>query len=614
MSSKSALNTGAVDHLPTSNTRVTRSTTKGGTQQTGTNTPQLATLEKKKAKARDSKETEEAARKTLIEEKVLNEGAEITHQSVTRALTVLTQKHAQSAPPGLIKAMQAITTLLQEASNTKSQLMPVLETLTQKLGEHVEKSLQEEITKLSGSLKDAMADQCKAMTPPEAVAEAVAMLKQVASDMSKTIGEATTATTQINDTTFSYKQALLQAAPQATQTHQTYHMQERTTYPDPRILRDMDRRAKQILIDTIDPEVVNLSLAELKEKVRTSIASVTNPPPPQNVEILEVSKLKKGGITVLFGSKEIIDWMKDRDPEFGFLSAFSRDAELSKRSYLVLVPRVPLTFDPSNDTHLREVEEANALPTGVIQKARWIKPIYRRAPGQRAAHAIFTLDEITVANRCIRDGIYVCGLRIRPSRLKHEPLQCMKCRKWGHFANVCSAEVDTCGTCGGEHRTKECTRSNKIHCVSCNSDSHPSWDRDCPEFLQRRVQYDENYPENGLTYFPTGEDWTLTPQPSKIPFADKFPKMFNIAALPPPHQNNHMQVPRQTGRQRRRREIKLPPNQGTMDRYVTVGSSQPRAGGQENGMASTRDAEEADMSAPYYDCDIGQEPQPSRWD
>jgi hypothetical protein len=42
------------------------------------------------------------------------------------------------------------------------------------------------ITKLS-HLKVTMADQCKAMSPPESVAEAVAMLKQV---MNKTIGEA----------------------------------------------------------------------------------------------------------------------------------------------------------------------------------------------------------------------------------------------------------------------------------------------------------------------------------------------------------------------------------------------------------------------------------------
>jgi hypothetical protein len=41
----------------------------------------------------------------------------------------------------------------------------------------------------------------------------------------------------------------------------------------------MDRRARQILIDTIDPEVINMSLAEIKDKVCSLIASVTDLPP-----------------------------------------------------------------------------------------------------------------------------------------------------------------------------------------------------------------------------------------------------------------------------------------------------------------------------------------------
>ena len=157
----------------------------------------------------------------------------------------------------------------------------------------------------------------------------------------------------------------------------------------------------------------------------------------------------------------------------------------------------------------------------------------------------------------------------------------MKCRKWGHFTNACLAETNTCGTCGGDHRTKECTTKDKVHCVSCNSDLHPSWDRDCPKFLQRHAQYDENYPENELTYFPTGEDWMLTPQPSKVPLSEKFLQMYNVNPIPtcqPPQP----QMNGQPSRQCRQKAIKLPPNQNTMDRYITAGSSQPHFSAREN--------------------------------
>ena len=113
-----------------------------------------------------------------------------------------------------------------------------------------------------------------------------------------------------------------------------------------------------------------------------------------------------------------------------------------------LAPRVSLTFNPANKDHLREIKECNNLPAGTIEKARWIKPEYRRAPGQKAAHAILAIRDVNAANMCIRDGISIFGIRIRPSRLKHEPMQCIKCRRWGHFANACMATTNTCGTCG----------------------------------------------------------------------------------------------------------------------------------------------------------------------
>jgi hypothetical protein len=178
-------------------------------------------------------------------------------------------------------------------------------------------------------------------------------------------------------------------------------------------------------------------------------------------------------------------------------------------------PLLPLTFNPLNNDHLREVEECNELPMGVITKARWIKLEYKRTPKQRSAHAIFAINDINITNNCIRDSIYVCRLQIWPSQLKHKPMQCMKCRHWGHFAYMCTVTVDTCGTCRGEHRSNKCANKEKTYCISCKSDVHASWDRDFLEFHWRCEQYDENYPENNLPYFPTEETWTLTPCPGR---------------------------------------------------------------------------------------------------
>ena len=156
------------------------------------------------------------------------------------------------------------------------------------------------------------------------------------------------------------------------------------------------------------------------------------------------------------------------------MSGISRDATIVQHSYSLLVPCIPLSFNPSNEAHLREIEECNDITARTIRKARWIKPVNRRVPGQRAAHAIFTFGDITIANKCIRDGLKVCGLHIQQSRLKHEPMQCMKCRHWGHFAHACLASTDTCGTCGEEHQTNVCDNQDKNFCVSCKSNMHAS--------------------------------------------------------------------------------------------------------------------------------------------
>ena len=608
MASKNALETGVADSPPLANYR-TRSSTKATTQQPSTS-PQQATLEKKKTKTRDSKEEEADARKLLTEEKILPEGTGITHQSLTRALSLITQKHTATIPPNVAKFLQAIISLLHEANKapTPAQFTPVLETLTKKIGEQVERSIQEELNKLSKTIKCSIADQCKAMGPPESLSETVASLKQVASDMTKTIGEATTATTNITDTAHSYKQALLQAAPQVTQPQQGGASQS-----DPRIIRDMDRKARQILIDTLDTKILNVSLEEIKEKVRSSIAGISDPPPPQDIGISEINKLRKGGFTILFKDKDVILWLQDPETRRKFLIGIAVDAEISNRFFPILVPRIPITFNPTDDNHLREIEEANDLPSGTIEKARWIKPEYRRTIGQRAAHAIFTLKDVTEANRCIRDGLRICGLRIRPCRLKHEPLQCMKCRKWGHFANACTATADTCGTCGGDHRSSDCTRGGTTYCVSCKADTHASWDRGCPEFMRRCEQYNENYPENNLTYFPTDEDWTLIPQPSRYQYAEKFPPRFGVTALSQPTHNTRAPAPKPANRQRRQNAIR-PPNQSTIDKFVTVGSSQRQPGGKEEQTGIAQDAGDVlGLPVPFFESGYGQEPQEGGW-
>jgi hypothetical protein len=150
----------------------------------------------------------------------------------------------------------------------------------------------------------------------------------------------------------------------------------------------------------------------------------------------------------------------------------------------------------------------------------------------------------------------------------------MKCRHWGHFAYTCTATTDTCRTCGSKHKNKECSSKEKTYCISCKLNTHASWDRDCPEFRRRCEQYDENYPENSPPYFPTDEEWTLTPCPVRFQCSERFPAKYLVMALQQPEHSARAPAAKSQGKQHRQQPYKVPANQSTINRFINPESTQ----------------------------------------
>ena len=169
-----------------------------------------------------------------------------------------------------------------------------------------------------------------------------------------------------------------------------------------------------------------------------------------------IVKLCNGGLILQFETKEAADWFKQPNILTSILPRIDSSVKLKSRAYQILVPRVPVTFKTNSKDSLRELEEQNGMKDGILIKAQWIKPTYRRALGQHYMHLALLVSTLGEANVIIRDGIYICGAKMYPRKLKMEPKQCMKCRKWGHFTAECLEEKDACGNCGEDHHTKDC--------------------------------------------------------------------------------------------------------------------------------------------------------------
>jgi hypothetical protein len=244
-----------------------------------------------------------------------------------------------------------------------------------------------------------------------------------------------------------------------------------------------------------------------------------------------VIKTRKRAILLTTNSKETVTWLRETENKIAFTETFSEQSHIRERAYNLVVPRIPTTYDLKDSNHLQELEETNGLGINTIGKARWIKPIERRKPNQTHAFAIFTLYKADMANILIRDGFLISGTKVWPKKQKQEPIQCLKCRRWGHFVAECKSEKEVCGNCGKGHRTSACSNKGKVYCAVCQDHMHTSWSRECPEFIRRCIILDERNPKNTMPYFPTESDWSLAVRPGRIPSEDRFLVRFAVNNL-----------------------------------------------------------------------------------
>jgi len=311
--------------------------------------------------------------------------------------------------------------------------------------------------------------------------------------------------------------------------------QPNKTATDPKVLSDMECKARQILMDIYDKDEDNIlskSLTDIIEKANDTIAGLKCASKPKDIKVIMALKTHGKVVLLTLNSKEAASWIRELLNKVEFSSGFSAESHIRARTFNLIVPRIPVIFDPSKEKHICEVKETNCLDTNMIRKAKWIKPMGRRRPGQTNTYAIFTLTSVDSANTLIRDRLYICSIKVRPTKQKQEPIQCMKCREWGHFTSECQSEKDVCGNCGGEHRTNTCQNKDKLYCVACGKNMHASWSRNCPEFNRQCLIYDGRNPENAMLFFPMEHNWTLTVRPDSILLVDRFPARFSVNVLP----------------------------------------------------------------------------------
>jgi hypothetical protein len=505
-----------------------------------------------------------AQRALLDKEGFLKTEEDLTATSLYTAYKLIFDRYLAKTPSDTQKVMLAFkAALAMYAAEKISESETVAETCAKRISDKVDEALDRGITKLSNAIESTLTAQREIQSALLRVEETATAIHKALEDVGKNLTTISDTSNKLTNTVSSYKEILLMA-PKPPQQDPTDNAR---SLLDPKITRDLDRKAAQVLVDIYNKEVVNRSLEELKSTFNALIAEEPTEP-LTDVDVQHITKLRNGGLILQFGSKEAAEWFRQPVITKNLLPKIDSSATLKARNFQILVPRVPVIFEPDNKASICELEEQNSMSEGSLPKARWIKPIYRRTLGQHSAHLALSVSTPEDANTLIRDGIYICGIKTYPRKLKTEPKQCMKCRKWGHFAADCLEEKDACGNCGENHHTKNCPDKSKRYCVSCKNDTHASWDRGCPEFKRRVDRMDENHPENALTYFPTDEDWTKHARPARIDIDAKFPAKYLVASLPPPAMDLRQPPTRQVKSKKRGPKLVQLNGKGPIDAFL----------------------------------------------
>ena len=275
---------------------------------------------------------------------------------------------------------------------------------------------------------------------------------------------------------------------------------------------------RQILLD-FEPDHPTLSKNPTKRQlidfIQTAISKLDGTNKPA-IHIKAVTTTKNRSPIIELNSPEAALWLKDPSRKQLFLSHLGGKVQVKERLYHLVVPFLPTSVRTDDAETLRSIERESDLTTHSTSRLKWIKDPSRRGTRQRVAHALLSVTSPQAANQLIKEGLYLDQTKYHPRKDRKEPLRCLKCQRWGHYSSSCTQDRDTCGVCARDHRDRNCSSFETYHCVNCESNTHSSRDRSCPDFQRRCIELDARAPDNAMPYFPTDEPWTqvlLPPRP-----------------------------------------------------------------------------------------------------
>ncbi|KAH8983324.1 hypothetical protein EDB86DRAFT_3085439 [Lactarius hatsudake] len=300
-----------------------------------------AQAEQKKTKSAPLQEL----RALLEKEGLLKKDEDITAKSIHAALKLMYVKYNSKLSPDMQKIILSITACISMLAADKGQEHnQTVETLAQRISDKLETSVNREMGKISNLIETSLANQSEMQSTSKKLDESAGALHKAIEVVNSNLNTVVNTLDKLTTTVSLYKEVLL-LAPAARPMPAMGRSTTGAVVADPRVTRDLDRKSKQVLVDVFNKDITNSSLEELKSKSNKIIAEDAEKP-PADAEVQEIHKLRNGGLILQFKTKEAAEWFKQPHIEMNLLPKIDSSATVKGRSFQILVPRVPVIFDP----------------------------------------------------------------------------------------------------------------------------------------------------------------------------------------------------------------------------------------------------------------------------